>query len=52
MITLKCDFDEDRGVFAVRLSSNMKRGKKAEEAAAADADAADNEPDSGTYTVL
>lgn len=33
-----------RGVFAVRASSTMKRGKKSEEAAAA----ADNDPDSGT----
>lgn len=33
-----------RGVFAARLSSNMKRGKKSEEAAAA----AENDPDSGT----
>lgn len=34
-----------RGVFAVRPSSNMKRGKKSEEAASA---AAENDPDSGT----
>lgn len=32
-----------RGVFAARLSSNMKRGKKSEDAAAAE-----NDPDSGT----
>lgn len=34
-----------RGVFAFRLSSNMKRGKKAEEEATAAA--AENDPDSG-----
>lgn len=37
-----------RGVFASRLSSNMKRGKKAEDEATAAA-AGENDPDSGRF---